>query len=259
MWNRLIVWSLALALATFPALTAAQSPQVRATVLTKRNLGAVPAGPPVFTYLGDGTLSGTNGTTGPWTLTGAPLGNPAYILTRRIVVFVAGPMTDRTPVCPTSTVNGAASSNCTTSSGVNGNISSFSALVPSGTSGDIIITFSDTQFSTNEVVFYMVDNNTLVSPAPVATYHDVTSATSNTSTVATLTDGVLVALDLWANSTAKSPSFTASTEGIVADPNVLPSYVMTGFKNGISAQAASSVTAGWTGSFDGQQGLFAFR
>jgi hypothetical protein len=201
---------------------------------------------PTVSYIGHVTPTGTGSST--LTATAVPIGNPSYILTRRVLVVL----------------NGGSGSGCFITGGTiggveldqytgYGNIASgndgvdvFSAVVSSGTTATIVLNFNATVFGGPHFMVYNADNALMsavdnVGNNPKVGQSENGSGTGlNTTTVNTTTKaGGFILAGAWVGGGA-GPSITASTETYVTDYS--SSANMTCHANNITSNAANSLS-----------------
>lgn len=244
--DRLIAWSLAFALAVFPALASAQSPQVRATVLSVKNVSS--ASPPVVSFVA-ATLGSTASAT--VTVASANIGNPAYISTRRVIVFIVGGSHANTLVQGSCLINGVTPDTVSPAIGAAGTgvdgVWTMSAVVPTGTTGvSVSAVFSGNMFGNIVFAIYNVDNTLLNSPIPVTGYTEVASATTGTATANSLAGGFILSGETSTNGVGSGYNVSAASETYVSDAAGIAGEISVAHANAVSANSPSSVTWSWT-------------
>lgn len=159
--HRIVVWALAFALAFYPTIASAQSPQVRATVLQYKAPAPVAAGGASATCLAAGstTTAGAN----PWTISGITFSTGTVVL---------GVVSDRNggssgPITA-PVINGVPSTQVgtTVSDGTTNGVNLWRADVTSGGPGTIVI--SGNTAATMATVTWMVTGLSSSTPTQVA-------------------------------------------------------------------------------------------
>lgn len=239
--------------------------QVKVTdaALTVANCGTaftlvIAPNPPVVSFVA--AVSATNsGST--FTTSTANIGNPAYIATRRVIVFIVGGGSGVTLV--SGVINGVAADTVTTL-GTGGNLDGtwiMSAVVPSGTTSiTVTSTMSGAVFGAASFCIYNVDNGLLNSPTPVAGYVENLSATTGTATANSLSGGFILSGQAGSSGISGS-SITAASETYTLDAlNVNASGRNScAHVNGVAANTPSSVTWSWTTATNNGTSIAAFR
>lgn len=107
--------------------------------------------------------SGSGTATRTWAA--AAIGNPSFLATRRVIIGFANASSGLTvSSCTIATIACDRIDNVGTGSSL---IAFASAVVPTGTTGDIAITFSGTDTAASKIVVYLTDNSLLYSTSPV--------------------------------------------------------------------------------------------
>ena len=216
------------------------------------NLAAMgaPRDPPVPTFIENGTLSASSTT---FTKTGAAFGSADA--NRRVIVAFGGAVVDAGRTLVSATIGGVAATvhiqknqNDTSWSG------EISAVVPTGTTGDIVLTMADSVFSPNYYSLWTADNSLFNSTTPNTGSGGVTGDVSvTTGSVTSLADGFIIAVTGFGNGGSKVTNTVTDTAS-----DTFTIDVVTPSANGqLMAASASAiaggsitVTSGWTGSFD---------
>lgn len=202
--------------------------------------GAAPK--PTYSYITQ--TSGGSGTT--VTFSGVSIG-PADP-SRRVVVCLTAPASGARRVDAFSIAGGGAAGTQNNASTLHNSV--WSRVVASGTTADIEITM-DGSVSYFGIAVYALYN--LSSGLTASASNTVTSATSNTDTVAVQEGGILIASHLISGFSTVSTTWTNATEDFDS-----------GVRSSASAQelaedAAYSVTAAWSGSSASRLTLAAWR
>jgi hypothetical protein len=130
------------------------------------------------------------------------------------------------------------------------NVYLISAVVPTGTTATVTLTYGSTTFSSARFAAYTVDTTTLSSKTPVTSAQAVTVAgTSVTAQVPIATAGSsILAGAIVGFGGGSGGSITSSDAGLSNDGGI--GNFIVGSANNVGVSAASHVTVGWTGASD---------
>lgn len=213
---------------------------------------------PVVTYITKVDTTGAGGTD-TRTATAANLGTPSA--TRRVIVVIQSNLTSAGRTIISVTINGVAATIHlgTVNDSTVEEISFASAVVPTGATGDIVVQWSSTMFSTPRISIYTVDNSLLSAGSPTVTSTESASNVASLgTTIATSAGGFVIAAGAWTNGSGKDPITCTGTETYTTAETSFTTD-RTFYANGTSANVASSVTIAWTGSFTVAIGVLAWR
>lgn len=263
--NRITAWSLALALAFFPALASvrnasALSQQQKQIILHQIPRAAGPSGPPVATYQSAQTLYSTTGTGGnasPWTATGVPAG--AAFSTRRVIVVAWGGAGN--PCVASATIDGGGGPVAATTpvcGGTNSPISIYSAVVQVGATVTIIQTMVGPFFGQSNLQIYTVDDSLLSSSTPLTSFSDSSTSPVSGSLASELANGFEIVDVAYASGSFKNPSgFSVSSPSLTTDFND-DRQLNIGHVNGIPG-GTGSASSTWTTTDSATMMIAAFR
>ena len=252
---RIIAWSLAFALAAFPAFAQQPvlpgfPPGVFPTFVTPA--ASAPVGPPTFTFESSEVASNSF---------------PSFDVSFSMPFNVASPFSTRFAAVSVQIYN--ANGGTLSSVEFNGSNVSFVktghnvsqgteqlfawGVVPTGTSLTVDVIYTGQQISCCVTGMFMwsADSTQFQSLTPVTSFADAISDPSVTGTVNVLNGGAVLAFQSEFGGTSNSFSFTSpNTPPVVQDLNA--NNAMVGHANNISpAQSPASVTVQWSGSVSG--------
>lgn len=193
---------------------------------------------PAATYIGEATLNFSGSTS---TATAANIGTASA--NRRVVASCQqGTAAGRT--LTSATIGGISArieAQCT-DSGSNAGAYIISAVVPTGTTADIVMTFSSTIFAGGTAHVYTVDDTTISSTVNAGT-NTTAGATSLGVSYTSTNGGVTIGTTDWNNGTGKTPVTVTGYTTDMADS----SWVA--FRKTESASGSQTATTAWSGSF----------
>jgi fibronectin-binding autotransporter adhesin len=117
-----------------------------------------------------------------------------------------------------------------------------SAVVQTGTTGNVVVKFTGGEAATNRLEVYNVDDSLLTSHVPVLGSSSG-STTTDTATVATLGGGFVI-LNWVAAAGGTGPSVTASTNAMTSEG--AHTLLLSAHANNVTPSASWSATVGWT-------------
>ena len=177
---------------------------------------AAVATPPAATYQSNASTtqtSGSNGTSSPWTASGVNIGSA--FSSRRVIVFAWGGA-GNTDVA-SATIGGIAATTPIVV-GTNVRISVFSAVVPTGTTANIVLTMTGAFYGSSGIQVFTCDDSLLTSATPVMTGANASGVTTISGSVTTLAGGFVVELLTADSNTYRAPvAISASSPTQVID------------------------------------------
>jgi hypothetical protein len=254
-------------IAAFVALLSLGGAQAQFVTLGNQGVvagGAPPVGPPVFTFT-DIEGSSTSGNTATVTLAiGTASSN------RRVYVLAMDSSAGVSPQAAT----GASFNGGTIAADVFQVIGTtptdqldaylISAVIPTGTTVTVTLTYASTIFSSPHLGAYTVDTTTLGNINPVTSAQSVSTAgltnpaTANTFGIPVATSGsAILSGFVGFGINNGSQSFTSSDAGIANDG--MFASTMVGHANNVPVSASSRVNTGWTGTGDSLLALVVLR
>jgi hypothetical protein len=201
---------------------------------------------PTVTYIGHVVPIGVGSTT--LTATAAPIGNPTYLATRRVLVVQNGGAGGGCFITGGS-IGGVALDQYTGEGNIatqNDAVDVFSAVVPTGTTATIVVNFNATLFGSPHFMVFNADNSLMsavdnIGNNPKLGQQENGSGTGlNTATVNTTTKaGGFILAGAWVGGGA-GPSITSSTETYTIDYSSSANMVC--HANAITSNAANSLS-----------------
>lgn len=188
------------------------------------------------TYIASGSFvhSGTTST--------ATSANIGTANSNRLVIVSIGHTVPQSRSLSSATIAGISATIITSGNDVGS--TSFSAIisaeVPTGTSGNIVLTFDDTLFSDGIYSVYTVDKTTISSNASSTT---VTGTDTNTlsNSYTSVNNGFTLGIIYWENGSSKSPSISGYTIDDTTN-NI-------SFSRAETSSASQTATVNWTGNY----------
>lgn len=203
---------------------------------------------PSVSYIGTASYTESGSTS---TATAAGIGTASS--TRRVIATVA--QTTASGRTLTSATIGGISATIhqqSTDSGSTSGAYIISAVVPTGTTADIVLTFSDTLFGGGSGAIYTVDDTTVSSTVGGGT-NTTTSATSLAVNYTSTTDGFSVGITDWGNGSGKTP---ITVTGYTVDFSDEGQYAA--FRKNETASGSATATTAWSGSFGAASAVASF-
>lgn len=213
-------------------------------------------GPPTFSWTADDNVWTGTGTA---TITSSADAIGAASATRRVVVI--GRISNGNPYVLTGGTIGGVTIDTTFSDNATDASNAWflaSAIVPTGTTATVVLTFTGGGIFGPICSIFTVDNSQLSGPTSPVTAIGIASATTTlTKTIAVLAGGSILA-SCNGSGTSTVPQITSSTATFTND-GTISNFYSSGHANGASANVASSVTETWTGSAAAGLLLVAYR
>lgn len=214
---------------------------------------ATTVGPPTLTYIGANTVpTGSS----PRTITAAGIGSA--VATRLVIVAFTLMEADGSNNISAVTIGGvSATLHVQETSGSKCATVICSAVVPTGTTADIVITFASPGYSflANTAFVFTTDTDDLVSTTPVTSSAAAASGTTLPVTVAVEAGGFVIAVG----------TITAGTLATMTGDQTLDTRTsgssrnISGDADGLSADASFLTTLNWTSSGEGSVSAAAWR
>lgn len=225
---------------------------VRRALLIKPK--AVGSGPITVALTASASVGGSSPN---WTLTGVSVGNPIFILTRRVYITVVSLTQTVSAVLSGSTIGGVACDVAQTIGNTNGvSLLVYSAVLTSGITANANLVTS-AGLTLGRCRIYTADNSLISTPTPVSSYSLITGGiTTLQANVATLAGGAMLFASAAPGISAQS--ITASDSGMTQDD--VFNVSLAGHSSNVAASAANHVTESWTtAASTGAIGLMAIR
>jgi hypothetical protein len=221
-----------------------QSAQSGSASATTGGVGLTPA------IIGNGAFTFSGSTE---TATAANLGTASS--TRFVIVSVAiGGCSGRS--ISSATIGGVtATVNYTVHEGALECVGFISALVPTGSTGDIVVTMTSTMFGGGSYAVYTIDQASLSSTTPTTGSANTAGGTSESPSVSAAAGAFVLGVDTFGNGSAAKNPVTVSG-GFTKDIQ----DALKGFFHLSSVSAGTTTpTISWTGTFSSQSALTAWR
>lgn len=228
------------------------NPAVARIILSKRP--ALLLAPPTATFVEAGTLTGSGST---YTKTGASFG--AAFANRRVIVL-CGASAPNSRVFSSSTLGGLTAALAAEAHTAGSSLAMIvSAVVPTGTTGDISITMSNTVFSDIAYAVYTLDDSLLNSTTPVTSTGNTAGATSMASgAFAASAGGVILSAAGFTNGSSKTPASVTDDKSDTITIGNSSGDLIAAAANGIVG-GNTTLTTTWTGTFDGALAVASWR
>lgn len=136
-------------------------------------------------------------------------------------------------------------------------LNAWSAVVPTGTTLDVTLTYSSTTFQDSRIVIFTVDDDKLLDASPVIEYSESAATTSIADSIVTQAEGLLIACSIL--SAVKAGIGVTSDETLTKNTATVDNFFNTWMADDVAANATSDVTVSWTGSADAGLMLFTWR
>jgi len=199
-------------------------------------------------------FSFTSGSGGSYSATGVSIGNPSYIATRRVIVFMGGlndvSLTSGTINGVTATIHIAG-----VTAGSSSWMAAMSAVVTSGTSVTISLTTS-VGAGQPTLFVYTIDNSLLASTTPQVGTNNTSTGTSLSATYSQTTGGCLTG---FAASQTPAPSLAFSSPAYTTDQTFGSVNDLVGNFTPVPTTGTGTTTVTWTGTADVALGVLEWQ
>lgn len=201
--------------------------------------------PPTATYVSTGTLTFSTNT---FTKTGAGIGSASS--TRLVIVAIGGPLASGRSIS-SATIGGVAATIHVDKQGNSSWAAIISAVVPTETTADIVLTMNLSVFNNAVYAVYTSDTANMSSQTPVTGNGTATAVASlAASSFSASANGFIVAITGSVSSSFKTPASLSDDKSDTFSTDVaFNGNILAGRANAI-AGGTTIVTATWTGSFD---------
>lgn len=206
---------------------------------------------PLVNYIGNAS-SPTGSGTATRTWVGANIGTGTTLTNRRVIVAFANASSGLTvSSCTIATISCDQVNNVGSGATL---ISFMSVVVPSGTSGDIAITFSGNDTAASTIQIYAVDNSLLYSKIPVIGFNSAGASLANSLSVAVEPGGFGISILNPASTLGSNPINVGSLAtpannfcGPIPDQpySLSPTASSTGIANSNNINIGQTLTSSW--------------